>query len=159
MAEGRAAIGCGKRMMGRLTLFARSRTRLAMLLMAAVAAATALAGCGGSDSAAMLETVPSEEAAAYLNGNPDAVVLDIRTPEEFSEGIIEGAVNIDFYEADFATQLDQLDKDASYVVYCRSGNRSGQSMNTFEDLGFTQVTEIDGGIVDWYASGYPVVAP
>lgn len=128
-------------------------------LLAALIAACALlvAGCSGADDA--LTTVPPVDAADVIAGEPEVVVLDIRTPEEYADGIIEGAVNIDFYEANFASQLDALDKDAHYVVYCRSGNRSGQAMGAFADLGFAEVTEVDGGIVDWYAAGLPVVAP
>lgn len=119
-------------------------------------AAVVLSSC--SSSSATLETVAPDAAAQVIADNPDAVVLDIRTPEEFAAGFIEGAVNIDFYAADFTAQLDQLDKGTEYVVYCRSGNRSGEAMGMFADLGFETVTEIDGGIVNWYESGFPVVA-
>jgi phage shock protein E len=128
-------------------------------LLAALIAAGALlvAGCSTADDA--LTTVSPTDAAEVIAGDPEVVVLDIRTPEEYADGIIEGAVNIDFYDTDFASQLDTLDKDTHYVVYCRSGNRSGQAMGAFADLGFAEVTEVDGGIVDWYAAGLPVVAP
>jgi rhodanese-related sulfurtransferase len=116
-----------------------------------------LAGC--SSSTAELETVSPESAATIIADDSSEVILDIRTPEEFDQGIIEGAVNIDFYETSFADDLDGLDKDAHYVVYCRSGNRSEQAMDTFADLGFTNVTEIDGGIANWYETGLPVVLP
>jgi phage shock protein E len=119
--------------------------------------AVVLAGC--SSSTAELETVSPESAATIIADDSSEVILDIRTPEEFDQGIIEGAVNIDFYETSFADDLDGLDKDAHYVVYCRSGNRSGQAMDTFADLGFTNVTEIDGGIANWYETGLPVVLP
>ncbi|HSJ70539.1 MAG TPA: rhodanese-like domain-containing protein [Acidimicrobiia bacterium] len=130
--------------------------RRGALLIALAAAAIAVAGCSASD--ATLETVSPEAAAEVIASTPDVVVLDIRTPEEFAEGFIEGASNIDFYRSDFAGQLDVLDKDATYVVYCRSDNRSGQAMEVFADLGFTNVTEIDGGIVNWYESGLPIVS-
>jgi rhodanese-related sulfurtransferase len=119
--------------------------------------AVVLAGC--SSSTAELETVSPESAATIIADDSSEVILDIRTPEEFDQGIIEGAVNIDFYETSFADDLDGLDKDAHYVVYCRSGNRSEQAMDTFADLGFTNVTEIDGGIANWYETGLPVVLP
>lgn len=126
-----------------------------VLLIAFVAAAIAIAGCSSSE--ATLETVSPEAAAEIIANTPDVVILDIRTPEEFAEGFVEGASNIDFYRSDFAGQLDVLDKDAPYVVYCRSDNRSGEAMEIFADLGFTNVTEIDGGIVNWYESGLPIV--
>jgi len=99
------------------------------------------------------------DAAAELIAGEDVVVLDIRTPDEFAAGIVAGAVNIDFYADDFAAQLAALDRDASYVVYCRSGNRTVQAMQTFADLGFSDVSEIAGGILGWQASGLPLVAP
>ncbi|MCL1599573.1 MAG: rhodanese-like domain-containing protein [Actinomycetia bacterium] len=130
----------------------------AKLLVAAIGlGAVVLAGC--SSGAAAVETVAPATAAEIIVQETDEVVLDIRTPEEFGQGIIEGAINIDFYASDFADQLDTLDKDAHYVVYCRSGNRSGQARSTFEKLGFTNVTEIEGGIANWYNSGLPVVLP
>jgi rhodanese-related sulfurtransferase len=125
----------------------------AALLFAMLGLVTA---CSSSDG--VLETV-QPSAAADVMATEDVVVLDIRTPEEYAGGIIEGAVNIDFYAPDFADRLDELDKDAHYVVYCRSGSRSGEAMGTFGDLGFSEVTEIAGGAVNWYEQGLPLVAP
>jgi phage shock protein E len=127
--------------------------------LAALLATGALLAAGCSTTEGAQATLAPTEAAQVIAADADVVVLDIRTPEEYSAGIIEGAINIDFYAADFASQLDTLDKDTHYVVYCRSGNRSGQAMSTFGGLGFAEVTEVDGGIVDWYAAGLPVVAP
>lgn len=128
-----------------------------VIIAGAMFGAVVLAGC--SSSSGSLETVSPDVAAQVIADESAEIVLDIRTPQEFSEGIIEGALNIDFYEPTFAADLDALDKDAHYVVYCRSDNRSGQAMSIFEDLGFTNVTEIDGGIVNWNATGHPVVLP
>ena len=119
--------------------------------------AVVVAGC--SSSTATIETVSPDTAATIIAEDSNEVILDIRTPEEYDQGIIEGAINIDFYEPTFTADLDALDKDAHYVVYCRSDNRSGQAMSTFADLGFTNVTEIDGGIANWYEAGLPVVLP
>jgi rhodanese-related sulfurtransferase len=130
--------------------------RIRYLLVALAIGAAVVAGC--SSSGATLETVDPATAATVIADEPGVVVLDIRTPEEYAQGAIDGAVNIDFYASDFASQLDQLDKSTPYVVYCRSGNRSGQAMDTFADLGFTDVTEIEGGLVNWYDAGFPVVA-
>ncbi len=130
-------------------------TPIRHLLVALAIGAAVLAGC--SSASGTLETVDPASAATVIAEEPGVVVLDIRTPEEYAQGAIEGAVNIDFYASDFAAQLDQLDKDTPYVVYCRSGNRSDQAMDTFADLGFTDVTEIEGGLVSWYDAGLPVV--
>lgn len=128
--------------------------RLQLLLAVVAVLAVALTAC--SSSTASIETVPPQEAADELAVDSEAVLLDIRTPEEYAEARIPGAVNIDFYAADFADQLAQLDADGNYVVYCRSGNRSSQAMPIFEDLGFNSVTDVDGGIVAWYEAGLPV---
>ncbi|MEN8040634.1 MAG: rhodanese-like domain-containing protein [Actinomycetota bacterium] len=134
-----------------------TKTLLVVLMLGAIA----LAGCSfdSSTSEATFETISPDDAAAVIAEDTDAVILDIRTPDEFNAGIIKDAINIDYYETSFSDDLDALDKDAHYVVYCNSGNRSGDAMSLFEDLGFTNITEIDGGIQAWYNSGLPVVFP
>ena len=128
---------------------------LALLAVVVIAAAA----CGGSADTARVETVPATEASEVVNGNGAAILLDIRTPEEFAAGHLEDAVNIDFYAADFAQRIGSLDRDLPYVVYCRSGNRSGQAMELFRDLGFNDVVDVDGGIVAWAEAGLQIVAP
>ena len=128
-----------------------------ILLTVLLLAGVALAGC--SSASGTLETVSPDAAAEVMAENPNAIILDIRTPEEFYAGTIEGSINIDYYAPDFAAQLDKLDKDADYVMYCNSGNRSGEAMDIFSDLEFQSVTEIDGGIQAWYSDGLPVVTP
>ena len=67
-------------------------------------------------------------------------IIDVRTPAEFSGGHLDGAVNIDIQSPDFVSQIDGLDRNGSYVVYCRSGNRSGMAMAQMLDMGFTDVS-------------------
>ncbi len=117
-----------------------------------------LAGCGGATTAAQeLGNVDPFQAAGMIERGADLVILDVRTPEEFAGGKLEGAVNIDFYAPDFRAQLNRLDRDAHYLIYCRSGNRSGRAMPVFEELGFRRVDNLQGGIVAWYGEGFPVV--
>ena len=121
--------------------------------VAASLAAFILTACGGSDTTtAVFETV-DPGVFADLATTEDVVILDIRTPEEFAEGHIEGSVNIDFYADDFATQIGALDRNVEYAVYCRSGNRSGQAMELFADLEFNAVHELGGGVVAWAEAG------
>ncbi len=109
-------------------------------------------------SAASLRLVsPAEAAATIADGPEDLVVLDVRTLEEFDEGHLDGAVMLDFYRDDFADELAKLDPDVPYVLYCRSGNRSGQTLAIMDSLGFTEVTEVDGGVVNWQSAGLPLV--
>jgi rhodanese-related sulfurtransferase len=116
-----------------------------------------LAGCGSGTTAVVDEIAP--DAAATLLEAPATVLLDIRTPDEFAAGHIAGAANVDFYAADFNAQLDSLDSGATYVIYCRSGNRTTAALEIFRDLGFTEVHAIAGGIVAWEAAGGALVAP
>ena len=113
-----------------------------------------VAACSSS-ATAVVDQVGAAEAGELAAGS--AVVLDIRTPEEFIDGHVEGALNIDFYAADFADRIGNLDRDVVYLVYCRSGNRSGQAMQLFEDLGFAEVHELQGGILAWVQEGLPLV--
>lgn len=124
---------------------------LALVLLLLVAA------CSSGSDTATIELVSPEEAVQVIDDEPAGlVVLDIRTPEEFNDVRLANAINIDYYDADFADQLDDLDKNDPYVMYCRSGNRSSNAVETMKELGFVEVYEIDGGIVNWYDSGFPV---
>jgi len=76
---------------------------------------------------------------------PNMTIIDIRTPQEYSSGHIDGAINIDFYAPDFAQQLEKLDKVAGYSIYCRSGSRSGKALDIMKNLGFTNVVDLQGG--------------
>jgi phage shock protein E len=106
-----------------------------------------------------MSRVPAATAADLLASPPaDLVVLDVRTPEEFAEGHLAGAEILDFYRADFTDRLAELDQDVPYLLYCRSGNRSGQALAMMRELGFTDVTEIEGGVISWSQLGLPLVA-
>lgn len=84
-----------------------------------------------------------------------AILIDVRTKDEFDQGHITGSLNADFNNSDqFASYLESLDKKAKYLVYCRSGNRSGQAVKMMEQKGFTNLTNLTGGIQSWTASGY-----
>ena len=115
------------------------------------------AACSSGSDTATIELVSPAQAAQVIDDDPAGlVVLDIRTPEEFNEARLANSINIDYYDADFAEQLDGLDKNDPYVMYCRSGNRSSDAVKTMKELGFVEVYEIDGGIVNWYDSGFPI---
>ncbi len=84
-------------------------------------------------------------------------VIDVRTPMEFAEGHLEGAVNIDVQTMDFASRIQELDTAGTYVVYCRSGNRSGVAIEQMKTLGFTNLTN-GGAVAEASAlTGLPVV--
>ena len=84
------------------------------------------------------------------------MILDVRTPEEFSSGHLEDAVNINYYSINFQNDLAKLDKTKTYLIYCRSGSRSGRSLNLMKQLGFIRVYNVSGGILQWEKEGYRI---
>lgn len=87
----------------------------------------------------------------------NAIVIDVRTPSEFSEGHLEGAVNIDVQSPDFASILSQLPTDGEYYVYCRSGKRSAAAVEQMKAAGFTNVTDVGSKENASAATGIPIV--
>lgn len=77
-----------------------------------------------------------------MSNNSTATIIDVRTPTEFADGRVEGAVNIDVQSADFEASLANLDKNAEYIVYCRSGNRSAIAVQIMADAGITKVVDL-----------------
>ena len=81
-------------------------------------------------------------------------LVDIRTPGEFQQGHIHGAVLIDFYSSSFREDLDRLDKNTPIYIYCRSGNRTSQSLRILEGLGFREIVNLQHGLIDWQRNGF-----
>ncbi len=92
-----------------------------------------------------------------LAADQSVVVVDVRTPAEFAEGHLDRAELVDFNDAEFREQIAQFDRSATYLVYCHSGNRSGQATAIMAELGFANVYDLDGGIGAWQAAGAPIV--
>lgn len=113
-----------------------------------------LAGC--SSSATGVTNMNVSEFSKKIT-EAGVVTLDVRTPGEFMTGHIQGAQNIDFESGNFENQIAALDKNATYAVYCRSGNRSGQAVAIMHDAGFHNVYNLNGGIIDWTNSGMMLV--
>jgi phage shock protein E len=106
----------------------RPLRRLLSLLALVLGFGLVLTGCA--------PTAPPAELAA------DVVIIDVRTPEEFAAGHLEGAVNIDVSASDFDAVVSELDTDGSYAVYCRTGNRSAQAAERMAGLGFDDVIDL-----------------
>ncbi len=81
--------------------------------------------------------------------NKGGVVLDVRAPQELSEGSIPGYELIDFFDPGFRDKLEQLDPEKTYLLYCRSGNRSGKACTMMKEMGFKRVYNLEGGIKAW----------
>ena len=129
--------------------------RSPLVLAVTALAALVLAACAGADAADEqaeaaerpgVVTVDADTAVSLLDDRDDLTVIDVRTPEEFAAGHLPGAELVDIYEAAFTDEIDGLDRDGSYVLYCRTGNRSGQAAAFMEELGFTEV--YDAGALD-----------
>ena len=91
-----------------------------------------------------------EEWTEQLANDENAIVLDVRAQSEVSEGSIPNALNIDIYQGqDFIFNLEELDKNKNYYVYCRSGSRSAQACAIMNQLGFENAFNLMGGILEW----------
>jgi rhodanese-related sulfurtransferase len=112
-----------------------------------------LAGCSSSSSAVDLSV--SEFSSKVTEAG--IITLDVRTPGEFNEGHIDGAQLIDFQSGNFESEIETLDKSKTYAVYCRSGSRSGQAVKIMSDAGFTNLYNLNGGVIDWSSAGLPLV--
>ncbi|MBL9114696.1 MAG: rhodanese-like domain-containing protein [Verrucomicrobiaceae bacterium] len=109
-----------------------------------------------SASAGDVIHVDANQAATLLEDNKSVIVLDVRTSDEFEEGHIANAKNIDFQEDTFEGLVGKLDKSKPYLVHCAAGGRSTAALDIFDKLGFTKVHHLDGGIKAWIKAGKPV---
>lgn len=147
------------------------------LILCVASAALSLSACGESSNAtatnapvtnnaateaaprAAVTHVDAKGAQALLSEKPDMVVLDIRTPKEIDGGYIEGAVFADYYGDNFKAELSKLDRDTPYIVHCKAGGRSNRALSTLAELGFTNITHMDGGLDSWKRENLPLTKP
>ncbi|WP_298761611.1 rhodanese-like domain-containing protein [uncultured Psychroserpens sp.] len=91
-----------------------------------------------------------QEWTSKLNADENAVILDVRTPEEVALGIIPNAIAIDIYKGQgFIYELEELDKSKNYYVYCKAGGRSAQACSVMNQLGFKNTYNLIGGFSEW----------
>jgi len=129
------------------------------LSVSLVIGVTLTGGCVRDETATIEDITPQEAFTLIQNNqnNPDFVIIDVRTQEEFVGEHIENAINIDFYSPTFQDELDSLDKNKTYLIYCRSGGRSGNTLDIMAGLNFKEVYNILGGMIAWDAEGLPTV--
>lgn len=138
-----------------------------MSLLAAAALAGASTGCSTSeptaaavnpDAAAVAPAPGRVDVAQFaaLIARPGVQIIDVRTPEEFGDGHIVGALNIPVQQPDFAERVAQLDPTKTYAVYCRSSRRSQPAVAQMNAAGITDVYELTGGTVAWADAGQPL---
>lgn len=126
-------------------------TKLAILRpAAAVFGALALA-------AGLAACAPAAATEPTVTVGPDTVLLDVRTAAEYAEGHLEGAKQLDFNGGEVVAAIPSLDPDAEYLVYCRSGNRSGQAIALMQQAGFTNLTNLGSVEQAAEATGLPII--
>lgn len=129
-----------------------------IVLVLFLAGIMVVTGC--QSSVQTIEDITVQEAFNLLEeeqDNPDFAIIDVRTPEEYAEGHIENAANIDFRADNFEDRIGELDRDKTYVIYCRSGVRSAGARDVMEELGFKEVYNVLEGITGWTDAGFPIV--
>jgi rhodanese-related sulfurtransferase len=84
-----------------------------------------------------------------LREHPEAVILDVRTKQEFSEWQIPGAIHMDYFAYDLLDRFEEMDKNLPYLIYCRSGRRSVRVCVLMRNSGFTNLYNLDGGLKNW----------
>ena len=122
--------------------------RVFMAISAALMLIPLLVGCNGDHPENTYEQITPAEAKALMNSEDGYIILDVRTPEEFAERHIEGAILIPDYEIGEKAESILTDKEQLILVYCRSGRRSKNAANELATLGYTNIKEF-GGINDW----------
>ncbi|MEE9398880.1 MAG: rhodanese-like domain-containing protein [Dehalococcoidales bacterium] len=133
-----------------------------LLSMSLLGGAVLAGGCLDTKQqpAQITKDITPQEAFALIQENqtnPNFAIIDVRTPEEFAGGHIENAINIDYYSDTFRGELNQLDRNNTYLIYCRSGGRSGSALAIMKELNFKEVYNMTGGITQWKVEGLPTI--
>jgi len=90
-------------------------------------------------------------------GNQNFTIIDVRTPQEYSQGHLENAINLDYSSVGFKEGLMKLDKNKTYLIYCGTGRRSGLALDIMGELDFARVYNLSGGINSWQVEELPIV--
>lgn len=118
---------------------------------------TASATSGSASASSGAQSLGTADFAKLVEAS-GTTVLDVRTPEEYAQGHLPDAKNLNVQDPTIADQLEKLDKSGTYAVYCRTGNRSKAAQDLMLSLGFTKVSNLTGGITAWTKDGHEVVA-
>jgi rhodanese-related sulfurtransferase len=128
------------------------KTKLLLLLVLLFAGAGTFAQTAEKDSINVLSVKNFEKKAAKKN----VVLIDVRPPEEVAEGHLAGSMNINFLGENFSQEIEVLNKNNTYLIYCRTGNKSRKATDLMEKAGFKHVYMLDGGITAWDQAGKPI---
>ena len=127
--------------------------KILLLTLLAFFAFTGISLAQSADSATVVSVETFEKMSKKKR---KTVILDVRTPEEVAEGHLAGAKNIDVQNELFQQNIEQLDKNKTYLLYCRSGKRTAVAGAKMKAAGFKKVYMLDGGITSWKEKGKPV---
>lgn len=144
----------------------RKKLRMLIILVLVIVGVVLISGCVYREIGAVktetqiqiIENITSKEAYALIQKNkenPHFVIFDVRIAKEFASEHIENAVNLDYYSEIFKDKIGNLDKNKMYLIYCKSGNYSGNALNIMKELDFMKVYNILGGINEWKEEGLP----
>lgn len=99
--------------------------------------------------------ITTGDAYALIQNSSSLAIIDVRTPQEYQSGHLDGAINLDYYSDGFLNNLTSLDKNSTYLIYCRRGIRGGSALEMMRGLGFKEVYNIAGGLTKWSQEGRP----
>lgn len=114
-----------------------------------------IVSCNTVESQSKTQDIPAIEFSNKIKQNPDAQIIDVRTPGEYANGHIKNSKNIDINSSDFQNQISALDKNKPVYVYCLSGARSSSASRSMINTGFKEVYNLSGGMIKWRASNLP----
>lgn len=100
--------------------------------------------------------IQPETLLEWIKAKEDVVIVDVRTEEEFAEGHIPRAININFFDPYFKEKIEKLEKNKRYVIYCRSGARALKAINMFKEKGFKNLYLLEGSFNIWLQKNFPV---
>ena len=129
------------------------------MLSCAQAPSTSETSSSAQETAAIMEDVSNDTFLTLMADMPEALLLDVRTPEEWNDGHLEGASHADYWgdEQAFQAAMDAIPRDRPVLVYCAGGGRSGLTAKELIKAGHHEVYNLENGISGWIAEGHPVV--
>lgn len=109
--------------------------------------------CCNAQTTTAIKTIDAKSYAEKISSTQNPQIIDVRTPEEFETGHLDKAVNINWFDTNFASKFASYDKTKPVFVYCKVGGRSLKAANKLAEMGFTNIYDLQGGILKWDAEG------